>query len=405
MDPMTPPRLAVIGLGGIAQAVHLPLIQRNRDRVELAAVADLSPRALDEVAGGYGIGPAHRYRSAAELAEAVRERHEQVDGAILATSGAHADDALMLVRAGVRVLAEKPLAYSLDEIDRLVGGVERLHRDPAEWIRVGYMKEHDPAVQMASRLLESASVRAVDVEVLHPADDRQLRFARARAWGDADPEALARSRSRMDEALERAVGGVRDDKSGRALYAAVILGSIVHDLALTRHLGVPLERIFHASRTGPSFPGSVTVSGSTRGAPWTLGWHFIAGYPEYRETITIHHESGSLEIAFRTPYILNAPTVLTCRSAGGADRSDVAASAWPQEEAFDRELTAFLGLIRGEDAPGSGPREAREDLVVAQRLWRACAVSAGVRVDPSSEAGGRVPDGATFDDVKNGRER
>ena len=36
-------KLAVAGLGAVAQSVHLPLIARRWDLFELAAVCDLSP--------------------------------------------------------------------------------------------------------------------------------------------------------------------------------------------------------------------------------------------------------------------------------------------------------------------------------------------------------------------------
>ncbi|MBA2373413.1 MAG: gfo/Idh/MocA family oxidoreductase, partial [Chloroflexi bacterium] len=47
-DPATrgrlePLRVAVIGLGAVAQAVHLPLLDRLTDRFRVAAIADLSP--------------------------------------------------------------------------------------------------------------------------------------------------------------------------------------------------------------------------------------------------------------------------------------------------------------------------------------------------------------------------
>ena len=67
--------------------------------------------------------------------------------------------------------------------------------------------------------------------------------------------------------------------------------------------------------------------------------------------------------------------------------SAVARTAWPQEEAFERELYELVALARGRDAAGPGPAAARADLVTAQRLWRACAAGAGVAPDPDSEAG------------------
>ena len=41
-------RLGIAGLGVVAQAVHLPLIERLREAYAIAAIADLSPTLTDE---------------------------------------------------------------------------------------------------------------------------------------------------------------------------------------------------------------------------------------------------------------------------------------------------------------------------------------------------------------------
>ena len=56
MAPVTGPvRVAVAGLGSVAQAVHLPLLARRGDLFEVAAVAELSPSIRDTVGERYGV--------------------------------------------------------------------------------------------------------------------------------------------------------------------------------------------------------------------------------------------------------------------------------------------------------------------------------------------------------------
>lgn len=393
-----PVRVALAGLGVISQAVHLPLLRRNHRLARLEALVELSPARLARHAELGGVPTHGRFTSVGALVEAIERGRIRVDCAILATSGSHVDDALALVRAGVRVLVEKPLALSHGELDRLQTGLERLGAEPDEWIRVGYMKEHDPAVARARALLDGLRPRHLGVEVLHPADAAQLRFARLDPpEDDADPASRDELAARTDRAVRQALGALADHDAMRRLYTDVILGSIIHDIALTRALGLPLEDVTAAARTGGALPGSVVAQGTTRarrdGAdggeaiPWHLGWHFIAHYPEYRERVVVHHDEGSIELEFATPYLLNAPTALRVRSAGPDLGSAVARTAWPQEEAFERELYELVALARGRDAAGPGPAAARADLVTAQRLWRACAAGAGVAPDPDSEAG------------------
>lgn len=48
-------RVGVVGLGAVAQSVHLPLIARRWDLFELTAVADLSPSLVAEIGAQYGV--------------------------------------------------------------------------------------------------------------------------------------------------------------------------------------------------------------------------------------------------------------------------------------------------------------------------------------------------------------
>ncbi|WP_187120085.1 Gfo/Idh/MocA family protein [Actinomyces polynesiensis] len=384
---MTGLGIAVVGLGTIAQTVHLPLVRRNRETFDLTAVVDVSPSRLATVGGLNCVPEARRFSSVPALVEAVEAGTAPVDVAVLASTGSHVEDAAALVAAGIRVLVEKPLAYSLEELDGLEERIRAGSRDPSHWVRVGYMKEYDPAVRRAAELTRDLDVRAVRVEVLHPADARQLSFAHLQPpTDDIPPVVAARSRRSMDLLLDRTLG--TPDPTMRALYTNVVLGSVIHDISLTRALGVPLVRVDTARRTGPGFPGSLTVVGTTVGdGVWTMGWHFIADCPEYRETVTIHHEKGTLELLFRTPYILNAPTELRVREASGPLGAAETCTTWPQEEAFEQELRMLADLGRGSDPSGSGPVQAREDLITAQALWRACAESDGITIDPQGEVG------------------
>ncbi len=374
---MKPARIALIGLGGIAQAVHLPLLQRNRTDLELTAMVELSPSRLGTFADRYGVPEQGRFQSLDGLIAAIEAGSIAVDAAIVATSGSHTAEALALIRAGVRLLVEKPLGWSARDLDTLEAGLAQLGRDPAEWLRIGYMKEYDPAVAAAKKLLSGVTPREVNVEVLHPADGAQLHFARlAPAATDIDQQVLADLIERGESSITEVTGNA--DPAMRKLWSNVLLGSVIHDIALTRHLGLGLDSVIHARRVGAEFPGSVFGAGLTvDGVAWNLAWHFISDYPEYRETVTIHHERGTVQLEFATPYILNAPTVL--RTWSGADQlaSQFCEQTWPQEEAFERELHALLDLAAGSAQEGSTLRHARSDFASARALWLACAAWVG----------------------------
>ncbi|WP_168209138.1 Gfo/Idh/MocA family protein [Agromyces intestinalis] len=381
--------IAVIGLGGISQSVHLPLIRRNRDLVELTAVVDLSAARAAEFAREAGVG-VQGFSSLDALLAARDAGDVRVDGAVLATSGSHAGDVGRLLDAGIRVLAEKPLAFSLGEIEELEASAARRGADLAAELRVGYMKEYDPATRAAADLLAGVELRAVTVEVLHPADGAQLAFARlAPPPTDIPGDVASELADRTAAIVERAIGAAPDPLP--RLYTNVVLGSVIHDIALLRRLVGGIGTVERAQQWG-GFPGSLSLGGRLAAyaeVPWSIDWHFIPDYPEYRETVTFHHATGTVSLRFAVPYVLNAPTVLTVAERVeplGSRRSE---TEWMQEEAFEHELRSFAALVAGHPGvPGSASSaaEAADDLRVGQRMLRRLADSMGAPIAAESEA-------------------
>ncbi|WP_350258527.1 Gfo/Idh/MocA family oxidoreductase [Scrofimicrobium sp. R131] len=377
-----PIRLALIGLGGISQSVHLPIITRLHDRVQLVAVVDLSAQRVREIQSAYGEQLAG-FTSVDDLLHAV-DAGLQVDAVALATTGSHSQAALPLVKRGWPVLVEKPLGYSRGEVAELL--------PYAAQMRVGYMKEYDPASRRARELVSQVRVRSVEVEVLHPQDQAQLEFAHLRRpANDVSQEALRTVVEPTESALRSALGPeILSDRVGDLdrLYPNVVLGSVVHDIALLRYLVGGIGTVEHAQHYGPEFPGSLRLGGTLReqAVPWQINWHFIAGYPQYRETVTIHHEEGTIQLVFDVPYLLNVATELhevTATPHYGVNHS---VQTWPQQEAFEQEWLDFLALAGNTPRPGSSVAESLEDLRVGQEMIRLLAESKGISLDPEVEA-------------------
>lgn len=381
-------RVAVIGLGAISQSVHLPLLRRNAESFEIVALVDLSRERVADIAARYGVPADGHFATVDALTDAVRAASVSVDAAILATTGSHAGDVLRLVRAGIRVLAEKPLAYSIAELDALNAYASEAGIDLRDWIRVGYMKEYDAASRRAAELLSDVTIRAVSVEVLHPVDGAQLDFARLAARpNDVRPEMLEPILEDTAAIVDSAVGADLPTDL-RTLYTNVVLGSIIHDIGLLRMLVGGLGEVRSAERWGPQMPGSVHARGvlAREATPWSIDWHFIDGYPDYRETVTVHHEQGSIELVFGVPYVTNLPTVLRVTESDGTLGVHVTESRWMQQEAFENELFAMAALVRGERPDGACVAESVADVEVGQRILRALAASEGVTLAPNAEA-------------------
>ena len=366
-------RLGVVGLGTVAQAVHLPLVTRRRDLFEVTAVCDLSAELAEQVTGRFGLGQASRHRSVEGLLDGGR-----VDALLLLTSGSHGAVAAAALGRGLPVLCEKPLAYTLAEADTLASlagaGPPRL--------QLGYMKLHDPAVRRALRELTGgrAALRAVEVTVLHPSEAGQLAHAGVIEPGPADvpPATVEMLRLETARLQECALGPAPAEL--RRLYTEVALGSLVHDLAVVRLLAGDPERVEHADAWPPGrWPPSVAVDALLPGGVrLTVRWHYLDRYPAYREEVRLYHEEGSVALAFPSPYLLHAPTVLTVTGRDGdavrvcEHRSTV--------EAFEEQLAAFHRLVTEGAPPAAGVAEGRADILTCQRIVKRLAARRGIEL-------------------------
>jgi myo-inositol 2-dehydrogenase/D-chiro-inositol 1-dehydrogenase len=382
-----PVRVAVAGLGAVAQAVYLPLLAQLSDTFEIAAICDLSASLTKALGERYRVPPQYRYRDVTTMLDAV-----EVDGLIVLTSGSHADVAMSAIERRLPVLCEKPLAMTIAEADRLAATEGAGH--DGERLMLGYMKLFDPAVEEAVRTARDpdapmGALRAVEVTVLHPSDESQLAHAHLLPRADdVDAPTMVRVRERATRLESDALGPAA--RALGPLYSGILLGSIVHDLAVVRAVAgdpVAIDRV----DTWPegSWPPSVAIDGRlANGARLSIGWHFLPDYPAYREDIRFHYEHGSVELSFPAPYRLHEPTNLVVSTGRGETRRRVLLDSI--EEAFEVQLLAFASMIAGAGRARSGIADGRADIVTCQRVAVRLAAARGLEI--GGEAGALMDD-------------
>jgi predicted dehydrogenase len=375
-----PLRLGLIGLGAVAQAVHLPLLAKHPDLFRTTALCDLSRSNCGSLGDLLGVHEERRFSDADELFAAG-----DLDAVAVLTSGSHGHLAEAAARAGLAVFCEKPLAYTLEEADALAALEPRL--------QLGYMKLYDPAVERARELLAARPpARSVEVTVLHPPAPPQLAHASLLPpAADIDPTSLERLTAEQLTVTERALGPVPAELA--AVYTEILLGSLVHDLAVVRYLlGGPL-----AFEYGDAWPdggpaSSVALAGQLSGGTRvSMRWHYLESYPAYREEVRVHDEQGTVSLAFPSPYLLHAPTVLSVvdGDAGAEHVSEFRSTV----EAFERQWLAFAALVLDGVAPRSGVAEGRADIVACQSAAAALAARQGIALGGEAAASGGRPTG------------
>ena len=371
--PSSPIQIGIVGLGAVAQAVHLPLLHKHPERFRIAALCDVSRATRDGVGARYGIGEEGRFGRADQLFDAGG-----LDAVAILTSGSHAGLAGAAAAAGLAAFCEKPLAYSVGEIDELASA------EPV--LQLGYMKLYDPAVERAAAVLSGRPApRSGEVTVLHPPSGPQLAHAGLLPpAGDVGAEDLDRLAADEAASLDRALGPA--PRWLEELYAEVFLGSVVHDLAVIRALvGGGLEIDDADVWPAEAADGSVALQGRLPdGARVSIRWHYLEGYPAYREEIRVHDAQGSVELTFPAPYLLHAPTVLTVIDAD--DEAERVTTTRSTVEAFEQQWLAFESLVRDGAPPRAGIDEGREDVLVCQSAARVVAARHDVEIGGEATA-------------------
>ncbi|MDT7562482.1 MAG: hypothetical protein QOG76_1106 [Pseudonocardiales bacterium] len=383
-----PLRLGIVGLGAVAQLVYEPILARRRDLFEIVGVAELSRAVRDTVGGRLGVDRAGRHASVEELLAGGG-----LDAVLVLSSGSHGAVVDAVTAEGVPVLVEKPLAWTHAELDRLASR--------SGLIQVGYMKRFDPAYRRVAELLDGggSAIRAVEVTVLHPSDARQTAFrgGTLATATDVAPERTAAGHAHSELLRARALGGAAATLGW--VYSDVLLGSLIHDLAVLRPLvGDPRDigwarlwpEDWHPERLSVGFDADLTGA-----AQLSLRWHYLPEYPSYTETVRVHTETASYALTFPAPYLLHAPTRLRVTSAREG-YTEVTEST-SHLEAFEAQLADFHRGVANGLAPAIGLAEARADLRTCQRLAAALAATLGLRIggEAAGTADAAEPVGAT----------
>ena len=157
MSERDPLRVAVVGVGHLGR--HHARILSALEGASLVAVVDVNRERAEQVASSLGVRALGN----------VTELEGRVDAVTVAVpTDAHVAVALPLVRQGVAVLVEKPLARSSPEADSLIAAAE----SSGATLAVGHTERYNPAVVAATPFVRDP--RFIEVHRLGTFPDRSL---------------------------------------------------------------------------------------------------------------------------------------------------------------------------------------------------------------------------------------
>lgn len=337
-------RVGVIGLGLIAQAVHLQNLNTLREKFDVTHLCDLSPSLASTMGGEWALSNGVPPRTSSHPTQVLDDSN--VDAVIILTPGTHAFLARQALDAGKHVLAEKPFAYTIAETRELTALAEARGRV----LQVAYMKLFDPILPRARAELERiGTVRVVRVTVLHPNDSPQYAHQRYLRFTDADTRDVEDAISYDEARLADAVGAVVEPF--RSIYSGVLQGSLVHEMSVLRGLFGKPELSIEYAQMGSieigqrlSAPPQIQALGSLGEAQFAMSWNWLPDYPEYGEEVAVFGSAGRLTLRMPGPYLRDHRAELIVESNSAEERSTNLLVA-EHRTGFMHELLAFHDSI------------------------------------------------------------
>ncbi len=114
-------RVALVGLGAIAQTAHLPVLSKMRG-ISVVALCDNDRLKARALAQRFGVD--NTYTDIDDLLET-----EQLDAVVIATpSHAHEPHVLSALRAGLHVMCERPFALTGKGVERILAAAKKAGR-------------------------------------------------------------------------------------------------------------------------------------------------------------------------------------------------------------------------------------------------------------------------------------
>lgn len=344
--------IGMIGLGEVAQTVHLPIVAEMPDLFRVTAICDISPTLLQAIGDRLHLPESARHQRFDDVVA-----RDDVDLVMVLTSSEyHAETAITSIEAGKHTFIEKPMCLTIAEADAIVAA----HNAANVQVMVGYMRRFAPAFVEAERQLPSLGelrygrVRAIIGPNATFIDQSKVHVVRARDFPDG---ALADRRERDRAGLREAIG----EASPALQNSYRLLGGLSsHDLSAMRELlGMPLGVVSASHWNDGRAIHAVFDYGSYQVAFET----HVDAQARFDASIEVYGSSKSLRIQYDTPYLRQLPTELhITETIGTALTQSVVRPTLT--DPYRVELEHVHGVVCGTETVKTTPEDSRQDLVL-----------------------------------------
>jgi predicted dehydrogenase len=346
-------KVGVIGLGEVAQIIHLPILESLSDRFEIAALCDISPQLLNLIGEKYRV--AYLYKDARQLCE-----QEDLDAVFILNSDEyHADCVIAAAKNNKHILVEKPMCLNEAEADAVI----KARNEAGVQVMVGYMRRFAPAfvqgVEEVKKLGKVNYARIRDIIGQNRLIIEQSSVVHR--FNDIPEEAMKDKQQRADKLVKEAIGDV--PKEIISAYR-LLCGLSSHDLSAMREIiGVPKRVVSAAQWNGGRFINAI-FEFEEYCATFETG---VDDQRRFDAHIEVYGEDKSIKVQYNTPYIRHLPTTLSIsETVGEAYNERVIRPTY--KDPYTTEIEYFYDVVTKGLEPKTTPEDYKQDLNVFKMI-------------------------------------
>ncbi|MGH7765398.1 MAG: Gfo/Idh/MocA family protein [Candidatus Dormibacteraceae bacterium] len=345
-------KVGVIGCGLIAQVMHLHYLRELSDRFEIAALCDLSEEVRDACARDYGVK--ERFATWQELLA------RPLDAVLVLTSGSHAPIAVAAAQAGIHVLVEKPMCFSVAEGQAMVDAAAKA----GVTLMVAYNKRYDPAYRRAvEEMGRMNDLRLARITTLESPLEPYIQHYELKRGSPLPKETVEALTADNQARISAAIPGA--DPLSRWAYHMVLLDSLVHELnAMRGILGEPDRLDFADIReTG------LTAIFKYGAAQCILAWVDLPAIARYSMEFAFYSPERRVTLSFPSPFLRSMPTLLiTEDGVAKSPTSSRTEETTSYKESFKEELIHFHNCVTGGREPITSGRDTLHDIALCEAV-------------------------------------
>jgi predicted dehydrogenase len=348
--------IGIIGLGEVAQIIHLPILEALPELYRISALCDISPKLLEAVGDRYSVE-----RLFTDVQELLKL--DDLDAVFVLNSDEYHTDAIIgSLNRGMHVFVEKPMCLTLNEAEAII----KARDQSGKQVMVGYMRRFAPAYVQAVeevRKLKNISYARIR-DIIGPNKFFTGQSSRVLRFDDIPAEAMADRRERATAQVKEAIG---ETSNGMVDIYRFLTSLSSHDLSAMRELmGMP-KRVVGACLSPTGLFLNAVFEFDTFCATFETG---TDGQGRFDAHLEVYGETKSIKVQYNTPYIRHLPTTLHITETVGESFQELQIRP-SYKDAYSYELEYFYDVVIKGVQPKTTPEDFTEDLLLFHMIMEA----------------------------------